>query len=247
MLYRRHHQLSLQQGPYLTLTVVLTMRQMRYWKDRARLSSFVWESRDNISFTLRNNLLDRIHSSIIETAAGQEATYPMAMFSVEKESPCDEQTNLNKQFLIVSTMANLLRTAKSGSDWTRAELDAYNIAIVPQTKAEFFGTNNLPDPTEPSLLGFMTNESRQTATDKKTKQLLHYLDLAMDPKMGQSRLLTTSPPNYCAGSTTMITTGLFSSGMPFLFSFAGRTRSHRLTFASWMTMKFCCCYRRVRG
>jgi len=36
-------------------------------------------------------------------------------------------------------MANLLRTAKSGSDWTRAELDAYNIAIVPQTKAEFFG------------------------------------------------------------------------------------------------------------
>jgi len=46
-------------------------------------------------------------------------------------------------------MANLLRTAKSGSDWTRAELDAYNIAIVPQTKAEFFGTNDFPDPTEP--------------------------------------------------------------------------------------------------
>jgi len=82
-------------------------------------------------------------------------------------------------------MANLLRTAKSGSDWTRAELDAYNITIVPQTKTEFFGTNDFPDPTEPSLLGFMTNESRQTATDKKTKQLLHYLDLAMDPKMGQ--------------------------------------------------------------
>jgi len=84
-------------------------------------------------------------------------------------------------------MANLLRTAKSGSDWTRAELDAYNIAIVPQTKAEFFGTNDFPDPTvtEPSLLGFMTNESRLTATDKKTKQLLHYLDLPMDPKIGQ--------------------------------------------------------------
>jgi len=36
-----------------------------------------------------------------------------------------------------------------------------------------------------SLLGFMTNESRLTAIDKKTKQLLHYLDLAMDPKIGQ--------------------------------------------------------------
>ncbi|CAA7263532.1 unnamed protein product [Cyclocybe aegerita] len=82
-------------------------------------------------------------------------------------------------------MANLLRTAKSGSNWTTAELDAYNITVVPQTKAEFFGTNDFPDPTEPSLLGFMKNESRETATEKKTKQLLHYLDLAMDPKMGQ--------------------------------------------------------------
>ncbi|KAF8800118.1 hypothetical protein BYT27DRAFT_7149116 [Phlegmacium glaucopus] len=81
-------------------------------------------------------------------------------------------------------MANLLRTPKSGSNWTMSELDAYNIIVVPQTKAEFFGTNNLPDPSA-SLLGFMTNESRQSATDKKTKQLLHYLDLAMNPGMGQ--------------------------------------------------------------
>ncbi|KAF8147671.1 hypothetical protein B0H34DRAFT_738734 [Crassisporium funariophilum] len=34
------------------------------------------------------------------------------------------------------------------------------------------------------MLGFMINESRETATDTKTKQQLHYLDLAMDPKMG---------------------------------------------------------------
>lgn len=40
-------------------------------------------------------------------------------------------------------MANLFRTAKSGSNWTTAELDACNIAIVPQSKAEFFGTNDL--------------------------------------------------------------------------------------------------------
>lgn len=81
-------------------------------------------------------------------------------------------------------MANLLRSVKSGSNWTTAELDAYNITIVPQTKTEFFGTNDFPDPTQPSMVAFMTNESRETTTDKKTKQLLHYLDLAMDPKMG---------------------------------------------------------------
>jgi hypothetical protein len=81
-------------------------------------------------------------------------------------------------------MANLLRIAKSGNNWTTAELDAYNITIVPQSKAEFFGTTDFPDPTEPSMLGFMTNESRETATDKKTKQLLHYLNLVMNPKIG---------------------------------------------------------------
>jgi hypothetical protein len=81
-------------------------------------------------------------------------------------------------------MANLPRTAKSGINWTTAELDAYNITIIPQTKAEFFGTDDFPNPTGPSISGFMTNESRETATDKRTKQLLYYLDLAMDPKVG---------------------------------------------------------------
>jgi hypothetical protein len=82
-------------------------------------------------------------------------------------------------------MAQLLRTAKSGSDWTANELAAYNITVVPQNKEEFFGTIDFPDPVEPSLAGFMTAETRQDATDKKTRQLLHYLDLAMDPKVGQ--------------------------------------------------------------
>ena len=56
---------------------------------------------------------------------------------------------------------------------------------MPQNKEEFFETVNFPDPTEPSLAGFMTTETRQDAADKKTKQLLHYLDLVMDPKVGQ--------------------------------------------------------------
>ncbi|KAH9047116.1 hypothetical protein EDB84DRAFT_1462794 [Lactarius hengduanensis] len=82
-------------------------------------------------------------------------------------------------------MAQLLRTPKSGSDWTANELYAYNITVVPQSKEVFFGTIDLPDPTEPSMAGFMVAEIRQDATDKRTKQLLHYLDLAMVPKIGQ--------------------------------------------------------------
>jgi hypothetical protein len=83
-----------------------------------------------------------------------------------------------------SLMAKLLRTAKSGSDWTAHELNAYNIVVVSQNEVEFFGTADLPVPTDPSLSGFLKNECRQTAMDKKTKQLIHHLDLAMNPKIG---------------------------------------------------------------
>jgi hypothetical protein len=47
------------------------------------------------------------------------------------------------------------------------------------------GTIDFPDPAEPSLAGFMSAETWQDAADKKTRQLQHYLDLAMDPKVGQ--------------------------------------------------------------
>ncbi|KAH9164579.1 hypothetical protein EDB89DRAFT_2016810 [Lactarius sanguifluus] len=82
-------------------------------------------------------------------------------------------------------MAQLLRTPKSGSDWTANELCAYNITVVSQSKEVFFGTTNFPDPTEPSLTGFMVTETRHGAADKRTRQVLHYLDLATDPKTGQ--------------------------------------------------------------
>jgi hypothetical protein len=64
--------------------------------------------------------------------------------------------------VVLAIMANLLRTAKSSSNWTAHELEAYNIVIVPQNKVQFFGTDELPDPTEPSLLGFQVMESHET-------------------------------------------------------------------------------------
>ncbi|KAF8240065.1 hypothetical protein L208DRAFT_1352965 [Tricholoma matsutake] len=82
-------------------------------------------------------------------------------------------------------MANLIRSAKSGSDWTESELAAYHITIVPQNKQEFFGLDDLPAPASPSLAGFMTIEDREHAMDRETRKLLHYLDLALDPKVGQ--------------------------------------------------------------
>ncbi|KIL67730.1 hypothetical protein M378DRAFT_158919 [Amanita muscaria Koide BX008] len=77
-------------------------------------------------------------------------------------------------------MAQLLRTSKPGSDWTANELCACSITVVPQSKEEFFGTIDFPDP---SLVGFMVAETN--AADKRTKQLLRYLDLVMDPRIGQ--------------------------------------------------------------
>ena len=86
---------------------------------------------------------------------------------------------------ITTLMANLIRSAKSGSDWSANDLAAYHITIVPQNKQEFFGLDDLPAPASPSLAGFMTTEDREQATDRETRKLLHYLDLALDPKMGQ--------------------------------------------------------------
>lgn len=38
-------------------------------------------------------------------------------------------------------MANLIRSAKSGNDWTQNELRAYNIQVVDQSFVEFFNQN----------------------------------------------------------------------------------------------------------
>ena len=82
-------------------------------------------------------------------------------------------------------MAQILRSAKPGSDWTANELDAYHITVVSQNKQQFFGVPDLPAPARPSLVGFLTTEDRQNAADDDTRRLLHYLDLALDPKVGQ--------------------------------------------------------------
>jgi hypothetical protein len=74
-------------------------------------------------------------------------------------------------------MAEVIRSAKSGSDWTRNELFAYNIKIVPQTPEQFFGVA-----AAVSLAGLdplIITGSTDTANLSDTSlRYLTYLDLA---------------------------------------------------------------------
>ncbi|KAF9498770.1 hypothetical protein BDN71DRAFT_1442702 [Pleurotus eryngii] len=73
-------------------------------------------------------------------------------------------------------MAELVRTAKSGSDWTANELAAYNITVVYQDATAFFETPDLPHPTiNPNVLNTL---SYRDAPDDDTYRLLRNLDLA---------------------------------------------------------------------
>lgn len=80
-------------------------------------------------------------------------------------------------------MANLLRNSKSGSDWTINDLTAYNITIVRQNAAIFFGQADLPLPSRhPDLLNRLTADEM---ADEESYQVVRYMDLAMDPVPGE--------------------------------------------------------------
>jgi hypothetical protein len=80
-------------------------------------------------------------------------------------------------------MANIIRSAKSGGDWTVNELAAYNITIVPQNSSIFFGRDVLPLPNHHLDLA-----ERLTADEMENEdsyQVVRYMDLAMDPIPGE--------------------------------------------------------------
>ena len=121
-----------------------------------------------------------------------------------------------------SAMANLIRGAKSGNDWTQNELRAYNIQVVEQSLVEFFNQNELPL-VSPAVRHFCETTDRTLAPDDDTYKLLHYLDLAQHPKVGQeaavdnfaARLLETL--GYSSGRRIIVTRQalpLIVCGMP---------------------------------
>jgi hypothetical protein len=86
-----------------------------------------------------------------------------------------------------SIMANLVRSAKSGSDWTSHELRSYNIRVVEQSFREFFLVAELPPASEAvrPFLETLDRAAAKEANDRDTYKLIHHLDLAHEPKMGQ--------------------------------------------------------------
>ncbi len=82
-------------------------------------------------------------------------------------------------------MANIMRSAKSGSDWTLNDLTAYNIVIHRQSSATFFGykPNTIPDAIDPAFLTATVPPQENLSDD--TYRLMQYLDLATRTNSGQ--------------------------------------------------------------
>ena len=79
-------------------------------------------------------------------------------------------------------MANLIRNAKSGSDWTHNELKAYNIIVEYQDAATFFGQPLPNPPVHPDLLNYLSADDQ---TDDEAFILLRLMELAMVPRPSQ--------------------------------------------------------------
>jgi len=81
-------------------------------------------------------------------------------------------------------MANIIRSAKSGSDWTRNELAAYHIECHREDPLTFFEVQALPHPQiDPELL---TSLDAAQAVNDWNAELLNLLDMAMSPRSGES-------------------------------------------------------------
>ncbi|KZT00684.1 uncharacterized protein LAESUDRAFT_687714 [Laetiporus sulphureus 93-53] len=80
-------------------------------------------------------------------------------------------------------MANLVRSAKSGSDWTDNDLDAYNIQIRFEDAATFFGTDNLPLPAVDEEI--LTTQEAEDMVHDNNAELINLLDLAMKPRSAE--------------------------------------------------------------
>ncbi|KAK0218864.1 hypothetical protein IW262DRAFT_1297989 [Armillaria fumosa] len=75
-------------------------------------------------------------------------------------------------------MANIIRSAKSGRDWSSSDLISYNITIRRLSSDDFFGyrPNTIPDAIDPAFLT-ATIPPDEHLSDS-THRLLQYLDLA---------------------------------------------------------------------
>jgi hypothetical protein len=82
----------------------------------------------------------------------------------------------------IDNMAGIIRSAKSGSDWTENELFAYNITVKTQSPVDFFGS--APSSTLEHVDPHFLREPTEDVSDE-TYRLFQYLDLATRANNGQ--------------------------------------------------------------
>ena len=80
-------------------------------------------------------------------------------------------------------MANIIRTSKSGSDWTPNDLLAYNIRVEYQDSATFFGVPVLPQPQVDNEV--LTAQDAAATQYDDPYALLRTMDLAMAVPPGE--------------------------------------------------------------
>lgn len=80
-------------------------------------------------------------------------------------------------------MANLLRMAKSGSDWTAVQFCAYNIIVELQDVPTFFGVDPLPQVAVAGEL--LKHVTADEMVDTKNTKLLKYMEMAKNPLFGE--------------------------------------------------------------
>ena len=82
-------------------------------------------------------------------------------------------------------MATLIRSTKSGSEWTKNELRAYNITVTPQNVATFFGNPILPQPSVHQIILDNTEYPHDGIADKDDRNFFFYMEEAMSIPPGE--------------------------------------------------------------
>ncbi|KAK0187513.1 hypothetical protein F5146DRAFT_1140929 [Armillaria mellea] len=91
-------------------------------------------------------------------------------------------------------MAQITRSAKSGTDWTTNELEAYNIVVQEQNENVFFGG---PLSAYHGPADFIHHEYRTGILDSESALLLKRLNLAVDITEGEESAVDDLLLSYC--------------------------------------------------
>ena len=122
-------------------------------------------------------------------------------------------------------MANIIRSAKSGSDWTSSELYGYNIRVDIQDILAFSGLPALPPPTvDPELLQI---QDANLMTNDRNAELIILLDLAMVPGSQESQVVDFAVELFkTLGYVKRHRVGLHSQGHPLSHLWRMETREN---------------------